>query len=120
MMGKNNPMKYPGLFISVDDRPVEVEVPILLNSVEGWQVFAILKAARRLHFLTTQCLPLLKAASLLEPNEHVDALEELMSIIQEDVLKSQRNFMQQRAYQQSMLHDPKGLRPKPQTSLFKL
>lgn len=120
MMYKNNPMKYPGLFISVEGRPIEIEVPIPLNSTEGWEVFAILKAARRLHFLTSQCLPLLKAASLLEPNENVEALEELMGIIQEDTLKSQRNFMQRRSHQQSMLHDPKGLRPKPQTSLFKL
>ena len=119
-MNQKNPMKYPGLYISVEGRPIEIEVPIPLNSIEGWQVFAILKAARRLHFLASQCLPLLKAASLLEPNENVAALEELMDIIQEDVLKSQRNFMQRRAYQQSMLHDPKGIRPKPQTSLFKL
>lgn len=119
-MNQKNPMKYPGLFISVDGRPVEVEVPIPLNSMEGWQVFAILKAARRLHFLAAQCLPLLKAASLLEPNENVDALEELMGIIQRDVHASQNTFMQRRAYQQSMLHDPKGIRPKPQTSLFKI
>ena len=119
-MNQKNPMKYPGLFISVEGRPIEIEVPIPLNSIEGWQVFAILKAARRLHFLTSQCLPLLKAASLLEPNENVEALEEVMGIIQEDALKSQRNFMQRRAYQQSMLHDPKGIRSKPQVSLFKL
>ena len=119
-MNQKNPMKYPGLFISVDGKPVEVEVPIPLNSVEGWQVFAILKAARRLHFLTAQCLPLLKAASLLEPNEHVDALEELMAIIQRDVYASQKQFMERRAYQQTTLHDPKGIRPKPQVSLFKI
>ena len=119
-MNQKNPMKYPGLFISVDGKPVEVEVPIPLNSVEGWQVFAILKAARRLHFLTAQCLPLLKAASLLEPNENVEALEEVMEIIQHDALKSQRNFMQRRAYQQSIFHDPKGIRTRPQESLFKI
>ena len=119
-MNQKNPMRYPRMFITVEGRPIEIEVPIPLNSIEGWQVFAILKAARRLHFLTAQCLPLLKAASLLEPNENVEALEKLMDMIQEDVLKSQRTFMQQRAYQQSMLHYPKGIRPKPQVSLFKL
>ena len=119
-MNQKNPMKYPGLYISVEGRPIEIEVPIPLNSIEGWQVFAILKAARRLHFLASQCLPLLKAASLLEPNENVEALEKMMEIIQHDALKSQSNFMQRRAYQQSILHDPKGIRPKPQTSLFKL
>ena len=119
-MNQKNPMKYPGFFISVEGNPMEVEVPIPLNSIEGWQVFAILKAARRLHFLTSQCLPLLKAASLLEPNEHVDALEELMSVIQRDVHDSQKQFMARRAYQQSTFHDPKGIRSRPQTSLFKL
>ena len=119
-MNQKNPMKYPGLFVSVEGKPVEVEVPIPLNSVEGWQVFAILKAARRLHFLAAQCLPLLKAASLLEPNEHVDALDELMTIIQRDVYASQKQFMERRAYQQSMLHDPKGISQKPQVSLFKI
>ena len=84
------------------------------------EVFAILKAARRLHFLTAQCLPLLKAASLLEPNESVEALEKLMDMIQQDVHNSQRTFMQQRAYQQSIFHEPKGIRLKPQVSLFKL
>ena len=119
-MNHKNPMKYPGLFIPVDGRPIEVEVPIPLNSMEGWQVFAILKAARRLHFLTSQCLPLLKAASLLEPNENVEALEDLMDKIQRDTHASQQQFMQRRAHQQSMLHDPKGIRPKPQGSLFKI
>ena len=119
-MNQKNPMKYPGLFITVEGRPIEIEVPIPLNSTEGWQVFAILKAARRLHFLTSQCLPLLKAASLLEPNENVEALEDLMDKIQQDAINSQRTFMQQRAYQQSILHDPKGIRPKPQVSLFKI
>ena len=56
-MNQKNPMKYPGLFITVEGKPVEVEVPIPLNSIEGWEVFAILKAARRLHHLTTRCLP---------------------------------------------------------------
>ncbi len=119
-MNHKNPMKYPGLFISVEGRPIEVEVPIPLNSMEGWQVFAILKAARRLHFLTSQCLPLLKAASLLEPNENVEALEDLMDKIQQEAINSQRTFMQRRAYQQSIFHDPKGIRPKPQGSLFKI
>lgn len=119
-MNHKNPMKYPGLFIPVDGRPIEVEVPIPLNSMEGWQVFAILKAARRLHFLTSQCLPLLKAASLLEPNENVEALEKLMDMIQQDALNSQRAFIQRRAYQQATLHDPKGMCFKPQKSLFKL
>lgn len=119
-MNHKNPMKYPGLFISVEGRSIEIDVPIPLNSTEGWKVFAILKAARRLHFLIAQCLPLLKAASLLEPNENVDALEELMGIIQRDTHASQQQFMQQRAHQQSMLHDPKGIRPKPQGSLFKI
>ena len=119
-MNQKNPMKYPGLFISVDGRPVEVEVPIPLNSMEGWQVFAILKAARRLHFLAAQCLPLLKAASLLEPNENVEALEDLMDKIQQEAINSQRNFMARRAYQQSIFHDPKGIRTRPQESLFKI
>lgn len=119
-MNQKNPMKYPGLFISVEGRPIEIEVPIPLNSIEGWQVFAILKDARRLHFLTTQCLPLLKAASLLEPNENVDALEELMSIIQQEAINSQRTFMQRRAYQQAIFHDPKGIHTRPQESLFKI
>ena len=119
-MNQKNPMKYPGLFITVEGRPIEIDVPIPLNSTEGWQVFAILKAARRLHFLTAQCLPLLKAASLLEPNENVEALEKLMDMIQQDVHNSQRTFMQQRTYQQSIFHDPKGIRLKPQVSLFKL
>ena len=119
-MNHKNPMKYPGLFISVEGRPIEIEVPIPLNSTEGWQVFAILKAARRLHFLTSQCLPLLKAASLLEPNENVEALEDLMDKIQQDAINSQRNFMARRTYQQSIFHDPKGIRTRPQESLFKI
>lgn len=119
-MNKILSMKYPGLFISVEGKPVEMEVPIPLNSIEGWQVFAILKASRRLHFLATQCLPLLKAASLLEPNEHVDALDELMGIIQRDAYASQKQFMERRAYLQATIHDPKGMRFKHQTSLFKL
>ena len=119
-MNHKNPMKYPGLFITVEGRPIEIDVPIPLNSTEGWQVFALLKAARRLHFLTSQCLPLLKAASLLEPNENVEALEDLMDKIQQDALNSQRNFMARRAYQQSIFHDPKGIRTRPQESLFKI
>ena len=119
-MNHKNPMKYPGLFITVEGRPIEIDVPIPLNSTEGWQVFAILKAARRLHFLTSQCLPLLKAASLLEPNENVEALEDLMDKIQQDAINSQRNFMARRAYQQSIFHDPKGIRNRPQESLFKI
>ena len=112
--------RHPGLFISVDGKPIEIEIPIPFNSTEGWQLFALLKSARRLHFLTEQCLPLLKAASLLEPNEAVDALDELMSIISRDALNCQRQFLDRRTYQHSLIHDPKGLRPKPQTSLFKL
>ena len=119
-MNHKNPMKYPGLFITVEGRPIEIDVPIPLNSTEGWQVFAILKAARRLHFLTSQCLPLLKAASLLEPNENVEALEDLMDKIQQDAINSQRNFIARRAYQQSIFHDPKGIRTRPQESLFKI
>ncbi len=119
-MNKKNPMKYPGLFITVEDRPIEIEVPIPLNSTEGWEVFALLKAARRLHFLTSKCLPLLKAASLLEPNENVEALEDLMDKIQQEAINSQRTFMARRAYQQSIFHDPKGIRTRPQESLFKL
>ena len=119
-MNHKNPMKYPGLFITVEGRPIEIDVPISLNSTEGWQVFALLKAARRLHFLTSQCLPLLKAASLLEPNENVEALEDLMDKIQQDAINSQRTFMARRAYQQSIFHDPKGIRTRPQESLFKI
>ena len=119
-MNHKNPMKYPGLFISVEGRPIEIEVPIPLNSIEGWQVFALLKAARQLHFLTSQCLPLLKAASLLEPNENVEALEDLMNKIQQDAINSQRTFMKRRAYQQAIFHDPKGIHTRPQESLFKI
>ena len=119
-MNQKNPLKYPGLFIQVDGKPIEIDVPIPLNSTEGWQVFAILKAARRLHFLTSKCLPLLKAASLLEPNENVEALEELMGKIQQEAINSQRNFMARRAYQQSIFQDPKGIRARPQESLFKI
>ena len=119
-MNHKNPMKYPGLFITVEGRPIEIDVPIPLNSTEGWQVFAILKAARRLHFLTSQCLPLLKSASLLEPNENVEALEDLMNKIQQEAINSQRTFMQRRAYQQAIFHDPKGIRTRPQESLFKI
>ena len=113
-------MKYPGLFITVEGRPIEIDVPIPLNSTEGWQVFAILKAARRLHFLTSQCLPLMKAASLLEPNENVEALEDLMDKIQQDAINSQRTFMKRRAYQQTIFHDPKGIHTRPQESLFNI
>ena len=119
-MNQKNPMKYPGLFITVEGRPIEIDVPIPLNSTEGWQVFALLKAARRLHFLTSQCLPLLKAASLLEPNENVEALEDLMDKIQQDAINSQRTFMKRRAYQQAIFHDPKGIHTRPQESLFKI
>lgn len=119
-MNQKNPMRYPGLFITVDGKPIEIEVPIPLNSTEGWEVFALLKAARRLHFLTSKCLPLLKAASLLEPNENVKALEDLMDKIQQEAINSQRNFMARRAYQQSIFHDPKGIRTRPQESLFKI
>ena len=119
-MNHKNPMKYPGLFISVDGKPIEIEVPIPLNSTEGWQVIALLKEARRLYFLTSQCLPLLKAASLLEPNENVEALEDLMDKIQQEAINSQRNFMARRAYQQSIFHDPKGIRTRPQESLFNI
>ena len=119
-MNQKNPMKYPGFFISVNGKPVEVDVPIPLNSIEGWEVFAILKAARRLHHLTTRCLPLLKAASLLEPNEHVDALEELLSMIQNDIYTSQKQFIERRAYQQATLHDPRGIHFRAKPDLFKL
>lgn len=119
-MNQKNPMKYPGLFIPVDGKPIEVEVPIPLNSTEGWEVFALLKAARRLHFLTSKCLPLLKVASLLEPNENVEALEDLMDKIQQEAINSQRNFMARRTYQQAMFHDPKSTRTRPQESLFKI
>lgn len=119
-MNHKNPMKYPGLFIPVDGKPIEIDVPIPLNSTEGWEVFALLKAARRLHFLTSKCLPLLKAASLLEPNENVEALEDLMDKIQQDAINSQRTFMARRAYQQSIFHDPKGIRTRPKESLFKI
>lgn len=117
-MSAQRGQRYPGLFISVDGKPIEVELPIPLHSIEGWQLYALLKSARRLHFLTSQCMPLLKAASLLEPNEHVEDLDELLGIIQRDASISQAQFLQRRTYQQSLLHDPKQLRQHPSKSLF--
>ena len=115
----NKMPRYPALFFSVDTRPVEVELPIPMSSDEGWQLYATLKHSRRLAFLAEQVLPLLKAASLLEYNEHVDALEKLLRNIPVEAKHDQEMFYRRRTNAQNLIHDPKGLRPKPQTSLFK-
>lgn len=119
-MNSNKMPRYPALFFSVDTRPVEVELPIPIQSYEGWQLYATLKAARRLAFLAEQVMPLLKAASLLEYNEHVDALDKALKDIPVEAKRSQEQFYLRRTSAQHLIHDPKGLRPKPQTSLFKL
>lgn len=116
----NKMPRYPALFFSVDTRPVEVELPIPMSSDEGWYLYATLKQSRRLAFLAQQVLPLLKAASLLEYNEHVDALEQLLRNIPVEAKREQELFYRRRTNAQQVIHDPKGLRPKPQTSLFKL
>ena len=115
----NKMPRYPALFFSVDTRPVEVELPIPMSSDEGWQLYATLKHSRRLVFLVEQVLPLLKAVSLLEYNEHVDALEKLLRNIPVEAKQDQEMFYRRRTNAQNLIHDPKGLRPKPQTSLFK-
>lgn len=119
-MNSNKMPRYPALFFSVDTRPVEVELPISMASDEGWQLYATLKAARRLAFLAEQVMPLLKAASLLEYNEHVDALDKVLKDIPIEAKLAQEQFYMRRTSAQQLIHDPKGLRPKPQKSLFTL
>lgn len=115
----NKMARYPALFFSVDTRPVEVELPIPMASDEGWQLYATLKASRRLAFLAEQVLPLLKAVSLLEYNGHVETLEKLLRDIPMEAKRAQEQFYHTRTSAQQVIHDPKGLRPKPLTSLFK-
>lgn len=116
----NKMPRYPALFFSVDTRPVEVELPIPMSSDEGWQLYATLKHSRRLAFLAEQVMPLLKAASLLEYNEHVESLEKLLNSIPTDAKREQELFYRRRTNAQQAIHDPKGIRPKPQVSLFKI
>ena len=119
-MNSNKMLRYPALFFSVDTRPVEVELPIPMTSDEGWQLYATLKAARHLAFLAEQVMPLLKAASLLEYNEHVDALDKILKDIPVEAKRAQEQFYLRRTSAQHLIHDPKGLRTKPQKSLFTL
>ena len=83
-------------------------------------MYATLKHSRRLAFLAEQVLPLLKAASLLEYNEHVDALDKILKDIPVEAKRAQEQFYLRRTSAQQLIHDPKGLRPKPQKSLFTL
>lgn len=112
--------RYPAIFFSVDTRPVEVEIPIPIGSDEGWQLYTTLKAARRLAFLAEQVMPLLKAASLLEYNEHVESLEKLLNSIPTDAKREQEQFYIRRTSLLHLIHDPKGIRARPQESLFKI
>ena len=102
-MNSNKIPRYPALFFSVDTRPVEVELPIPMASDEGWQLYATLNAARRLAFLAEQVMPLLKAASLLEYNEHVNALDKVLKDIPVDAKRAQEQFYMRRTSAQQLL-----------------
>lgn len=98
----------------------EVEIDFPTHRMEGWDLYTQIADCRRLYNLTERVLPLLKAATLLIPNEDVEALEALLKSQPKLANQRREQFMRQRQALQEHLHDPKGLRHKPQTSLFKL
>lgn len=119
-MNHSRGAQYPALIFSVDNKPIEMEMPFPIHSDEGWHLYALLRAARQVTFLAEQVLPLLRVASLLEPNEHVEALEKVLRDIPRAAKTAQNQFYVQRSFDQQRLHDPKNPRQRPYSSLFKL
>jgi hypothetical protein len=102
--------RYPALFFSVEGKPIEVELPFPLPSDEGWRLMATLKASRMLVNLVHQVMPLLKAASLLQPDENVADLERLLADIPQEAVRAKNQFYSQRTNDQRILHDPRKIK----------
>lgn len=120
-MRNQRTVRVPTIAFSIGlNEPVEVEVCFPPNRMEGWKLYSQLADARRLYNLTEKLLPLLKAVTLITPNEDVEALEALLNSQPQLMQQRYEQFMRQRQALEAHMHDPKGLRTKPQTSLFKL
>ena len=118
---RNRNVRIPTITFSIAvDTPVEVEVDFPHHRMEGWVLYSQIADCRRLYTLTERLLPLLKTTSLLVPNEDVAALEALLNSQPKLANQRREQFLRQRQALEERQHDPKGLRPKPKTSLFKL
>lgn len=102
--------------------PVEaqVEVDFPRHRMEGWDLYSQIADCRRLYNLTERLLPLMKAATLLIPNEDVDALEALLK--SQPTLSRQRRdqFLRQQRMLEEQQHNPNGARKNSLDRLFKL
>lgn len=118
---RNRNVRIPTITFSIaTDTPVEVEVDFPHHHTEGWLLYSQIADCRRLYNLTEKLLPLLKAVTLINPNEDVAALEALLNSQPKLANQRREQFMRQRQALEERLHDPKGLRVNPKTSLFKL
>ena len=118
---KNRNVRIPTITFSIAvDTPVEVEVDFPHHRMEGWVLYSQIADCRRLYTLTEKLLPLLKATTLLVPNEDVAALEALLNSQPKLANQRREQFLRQRQALEEHLHDPKGLRKNPLDRLFKL
>ena len=118
---KNRNVRIPTITFSIAvDTPVEVEVDFPHHRMEGWILYSQIADCRRLYTLTEKLLPLLKATTLLVPNEDVAALEALLNSQPKLANQRREQFIRQRQALEERLHDPKGLRKNQLDRLFKL
>lgn len=120
---KNLNVRIPTITFSIGlGTPVEaqVEVDFPRHRMEGWVLYSQIADCRRLYNLTERLLPLMKAATLLIPNEDVDALEALLKSQPKLTAQRRDQFLRQQRILEEQQHNPNGARKNPPDRLFKI
>lgn len=97
---------------------VEVEFPP--HRMEGWVLYSQIADCRRLYNLTERLLPLMKAATLLIPNQDVETLEALLKSQPKLTAQRREQYLRQQRILEEQQHNPNGVRKNPVDRLFKL
>lgn len=100
------PVQWPTIhFQMYSTKPLNLEMDIQLGSQEGWELFALLRDARRIRELVDKATPNLEAANLLVNDPSIRELISLVQQIPNQAHREHHMFMVNRQPVSDMHHN---------------